>query len=109
MIYIPSEDYECYVVQSESVLRGYKTIPENNKTIEYRDYYINSNYIYKDGIVTFNNYTTLPICLSAQSISTDFKYRNDYVDILIMFSIYCFFALFIPLKIVMKLFKKGRL
>ena len=50
MIYVPSkEDFACYVVQSEGIIRAYSQVPSNNRTINYRDYYINSSYIYKDG------------------------------------------------------------
>ena len=45
MIYVPDlTNYKCYVVQSEGVLRGYEEVPTNNTTINYRDFYINSNY-----------------------------------------------------------------
>ena len=54
MIYVPDLiNYKCYVVQSEGVLRGYEEVPTNNSTINYRDFYINSNYMYRDGSQTF--------------------------------------------------------
>ena len=56
MIYVPDLNYECYYLQSEGVIRAYEEMPENNKTINYRDYYINSNYIYKDGYTQFSSY-----------------------------------------------------
>lgn len=100
---------KCYVVQSSDVIRGYNKIPQNNTNYEYRDYYINSNYIYKDGTGTWSNYTTLPICLSSNVITNDFYYRNDFDSILVMLLIMSIFIIYIPLKVVSKLFKKGGL
>lgn len=107
MIYVPDlENYECYVVQSEGVLRAYETTPINNATISYRDFYINSNYIYRDGEQTFSQYATLPICLSSSNISTDVYYRNDFDKILTIFLIMCIFCFLIPIKVVTRLFRR---
>lgn len=100
MIYVPdTENYSCFVVRSENVIRAYTQVPKNNTTIRYRDYYYNSNYLYNDGEQSFSQYTTLPVCLSNDLITDDFYYRNDFPDILIMFFILSFFILFIPYKI----------
>lgn len=99
MIYVPNLNYKCYVVQSEEVIRAYEQIPTNNSTIEYRDYYFNSNYLYKDGQQTFSNYTSLPVCLASSELTTDFYYRNDLADILIIFLVICIFAFYLPLKL----------
>lgn len=107
MIYVPSLDYACYVVNSEGVIRAYETMPQNGITTNYRDYYIKSNYIYKDGYTSWSNYSTLPVCLDRDVLTTDFYYRNDLDSILIVFLIICIFGLFLPLKIFSKLFKKG--
>lgn len=109
-IYVPDiENYKCFVVQSEGVIRAYEEIPQNNKTINVRDYYINSDYIYRDSTQTFNQYSNIPICLENDVITTDYQYRVDYVNILIMFTIYAFFGIYIPIKIFSRLFKKGNL
>lgn len=100
---------KCYVVQSSDVIRGYNKVPQNNTSYEYRDYYINSNYIYKDGTGSWSNYTTLPICLSNDIITNDFYYRTDFDSILVMFLIMSIFIIYIPIKIVSKLFKRGAL
>lgn len=110
MIYVPdTENYKCFVIQSEQVLRAYKQIPHTNSTIEYRDYYFNANYMYRDGSQSFSQYATLPVCLSSNEITTDFYYRNDLSDILIIFTILSLFGIFIPIKIFSKLFKRGGL
>lgn len=110
MIYVPDlESYKCYVVQSEGVLRGYEEIPKNNTTVNYRDFYINSNYIYKDGNQSFSSYGNLPICLSNNVTTTDIYYRNDFDSILIIFFIMTIFCIYLPLKIFSRLFKRGGL
>lgn len=110
-IYVPEDNtYNlCYVVQSTDVIRGYDRIPAYNQSYNYRDYYINSDYIYKDGSGQWNNYSTLPVCLSSDVITNDFYYRVDFYKILIMFVIFAFFGFYIPIKIFSKLFRKGGL
>lgn len=107
MIYVPDiENYECYYIQSEGVIRAYEDMPTRESTVNYRDYYINSDYIYKDGSQSFNSYSTLPVCLSSDVITNDINYRNDLADILIVFFIYAIFCVYIPLKIFMRLFRR---
>lgn len=107
MIYVPDLiNYKCYVVQSEGVLRGYEEIPTNNATIDYRDFYINSNYIYRDGSQTFGQFSTLPVCLSSDVITSDVYYRNDFDSILIIFLIMSIFCFYIPLKVFLRLFRR---
>lgn len=107
MIYVPDkENYKCFVVHSEEVIRAYEEIPTNNSTISYRDYYYNSNYLYNDGEQSFSQYTTLPVCLADSVTTTDVYYRNDIDSILIIFTILCIFGIWIPLKIFMRLFRR---
>lgn len=111
MIYVPSDDnYDsCYVVQSSDVIRGYDTVPTYNRSYNYRDYYINSSYIYRDGSGQWSNYSTLPTCLSSDVITNDFYYRLDFDSILIIFLIINIFGIYIPIKIFSKIFRKGGL
>ena len=109
MIYVPDLNYSCYVVQSEGVIRAYEQTPNYNTTTNYRDYYIDSSYIYRDGIQQFSNYSTLPVCLDTNVLTDSAYYRNDFADILIIFLILSIFCFYIPLKIFMRLFKRGNL
>lgn len=107
MIYVPdTENYKCFVVRSESVIRAYKEIPSNNADIDYRDYYYNSNYLYTDGTQSFSNYTTIPTCLDSSVVTDNVYYRTDLDSILIVFTILCIFGLLIPLKVFMRLFRR---
>lgn len=114
MIYVPDLSYECFVVQNADTIRAYKIKPYNpsynqSVTIEYRDYYLKSNYIYQDGTQQFSNYSTLPTCLNESFLTDNFYYRNDFDSILVIFLILSIFCFYIPLKIFSKLFKRGRL
>lgn len=108
MIFVPDlTNYRCFVVQSEGVIRAYERIPTTNSTINYRDYYINSNYIYRDGQQTFNNYNTnLPVCLNNSVLTNEVYYRNDFDSILIIFLIMSIFIFYIPIKIFKRLFRR---
>lgn len=108
MIYLPNDNVynKCYVVQNEDVIRGYNKTPQNNTSYNYRDYYINSDYIYKDGEGTWSQYSTLPICLDNTKITNDFYYRTDFADILIIFTIFSIFIFYLPFKIFMRLFRR---
>lgn len=106
MIYVPyNQNYNsCFVVQNGDTIRAYSQQPTTNSTIGYRDYYINSNYIYKDGVQTFSQYTTLPTCLSNSEISNDFYYRNDIDKILVIFIILLIICFYFPYKIISRMF-----
>lgn len=106
-IYVPDLTiYKCYVVRSDSTIRAYKDIPKNNTEVEYRDYYYNSNYMYQDGIQSFSSYTTLPVCLNNDVLTSDYYYRNDFPYILLMFLIISLFCIYLPFKVLFRLFRR---
>lgn len=106
MIYVPeSSTYnKCYVVQSEGVIRGYDHVPQNNVFYSYRDYYVNSDYIYKDGTGQWSQYSTLPVCLSTSEITNSYWYRVDLFKILIIFTILFIFIIKYPYRLFIRLF-----
>lgn len=106
MIYVPDLNYACYVVQSEGVIRGYTEMPTYDRDINYRDWYINSSYIYRDGIQSFGNWGNLPVCLETTQITDEVYYRNDFDSILIIFLIMCIFCFYLPLKVFLRLFRR---
>ena len=107
MIYVPDlQNYVCYYVYSEDVIRAYETFPEQNVTVRYRDYFINSNYIYRDGYQQFGTYSAIPECLPGNVITDNYYYRNDLDSILVIFTIMCIFCFYIPIKIFLRLFRR---
>lgn len=105
-IFVPEDTTydKCYVVQSEGVIRGYDRTPTYNTSYNYRDYYIKSDYIYRDGTGTWSNYSTLPTCLNNDYITNDIYYRNDFDKILIIFMIMAIVIIVIPYKIMSRVF-----
>ena len=107
MIYVPdTENYSCFVVRDSNTIRAYKEQPQINTEIEYRDYYVNSNYMYQDGTQQFSRYTTLPVCLSNSVLTDNVYYRNDFDSILIIFLILSIFCFLIPLKVFLRFFRR---
>lgn len=108
MIYVPNDTTynKCYVVQNEDVIRGYDRIPRNNTSYNYRDYFIHSDYIYKDGQGSWSQYSTLPVCLSQSVVTNEPYYRVDFANILVIFLIMCIFSFYIPIKIFKRLFRR---
>lgn len=109
MIYVPDTSYACYVVVDSETIRAYETMPTQDSTVYYRDYYINSNYLYEDSYQTFSRYSQLPTCLSSDVITNEVYYRNDFDSIMIIFLVMVIFIIYIPLKIFSRLFKRGNL
>lgn len=106
MIYVPDLSYSCYVVQGEGVIRGYTEMPAINRDINYRDWYINSSYIYRDGTQSFGSWGNLPVCLQTNQLTDKVYYRNDFDSILIIFLIMCIFCFYLPLKVFLRLFRR---
>lgn len=110
MIYVPDSNIynRCYVIQNEDTIRAYNVVPNYNTNYLYRDYYIHSDYIYRDGQGQWNQYSTLPICLDSSVITHEEFYRQDYYKSLIIFVIFFIFIIYIPIKIIFRFFKKRR-
>lgn len=104
-IYVPNnQDYSCFVVQSDSIIRAYKTIPTQNSSVDYRDYYYTSNYLYRDGTQTFSNYSNLPVCLPNEELTTSVYYRNDFDSILVITFILLIICFYFPYRIISRMF-----
>lgn len=109
-IYVPDlENYQCYVVQGEGIIRAYEATPFHNSTVNYRDYYIESSYIYRDGSQQFSSYATLPVCLEKAALTNEVYYRNDFDSILIIFLILCLIFFWYPIKLLTRFFKRWSL
>lgn len=108
-VYVPNFDSNnCVVIQSSDVVRVYDRVPTYNSTINYRDYFIKSNYIYNTGSQSFSNYATLPVCIANERITTDVFYRNDIHFILIIFVIMAFISFWVPWRLITRIFRRWR-
>lgn len=107
MIYVPNYKpnlYPCVVVQSNGVLRAYRQLPSNNRTVNYVDFYTTSDYMHKEGTQNFGSVSTLPACIVSTNLTDLVYYRVDFVNVLIMFSILAIFLFYLPSKLIMRLF-----
>lgn len=104
MIYVPDLNYACYVVTGSDTIRAYTQKPYNptnqSVSIAYRDYYINSSYLYADGTQNFSSYSTIPTCLDTSLLTDRYFYRLDIDKIMIVFFILLFISYFIVSKII---------
>lgn len=109
-IYLPNyTNNNCIVVRDKDTIRVYENTPQYNTNVNYIDYYINSHYITNNGTANYGQYSTLPSCRNHNEFTKEEFYRNDFADILIIFSIMCIFIFYIPTKIIMRMFKRVRL
>ena len=110
-IYLPINnvnDFACYSIYDKDTVRAYYTKPALDSSSEYVDFYINSHYIQKTGTQSWGQWnSSLPTCLSSDSITTDYYYRNDFPDILIIFIIFAIVGIYLPFKLISKIFRKG--
>lgn len=97
MIYIPEYNNSmCIEVIDSNTLRVFN----NSYSNDYKDYYINSNYIYKTGNV---DVSYIKNC-SDLSFTSSTLYRND-IDKIFFISL-CFILLFVPFYMIYKQFRK---
>ena len=109
-IYLPVNnvnDYACYSVLDKDTIRAYRTQPQIESSSEYVDFYINSHYLEKTGTQTWGQWSSnLPICISKDSFTNNYYYRNDFPSSLFIFTIFAIFGIMIPIKIFVRLFRR---
>ena len=106
-IYVPNyQNGNCAYIYNTDIIRVYDSVPSHNSVINYKDYYIKSSYIYNEGSTSFGNYATLPVCISNDRITTDVYYRNDFMQILVIFFLLSWICFYIPWKIFLRMFRR---
>lgn len=104
-VYIPEfSNGNCAYIYNSDIIRVYNSEPTHNSTIAYKDYYIKSSYIYNEGSTTFSNYSSLPVCINSNRITTNVMYRNDIDSILVCFIIILIICFYFPYRIISRLF-----
>ena len=110
-IYLPIDnvnDFACYSIYDKDTVRAYYTKPALDSSSNYVDFYINSHYLQKTGTQSWGQWnSSLPTCLSSDSITTDYYYRNDFPDILLIFIIFAIVGIYLPFKLISRIFRKG--
>lgn len=109
-IYLPIDnfnEYACYTIYDKDTIRAYKTIPQANSSSNYKDYFINSHYLERDGLQQWGNYNTnLPVCFDKGNLTNEYMYRNDIMDILVVF-VLIILIIYIPINNLIKRFFRG--
>lgn len=109
-IYLPFDninDFACYSVIDKDTIRAYRTQPQIESSSEYVDFYINSHYLEKTGTQSWGQWSSnLPICVSKDSFTNNYYYRNDFASSLFIFTIFAIFGIMIPIKIFVRLFRR---
>lgn len=99
-IYLPTE----YVNSSCKVINnGYIRVYTNSSLTEYVDIYLNQDYMLKQGTYSYG-YSGQ--CDTINTYTDNFYYRTDFPDILLMFSIFVLFGIYLPFKIIRRFYKK---
>ena len=110
-IYLPIDnvnDFACYSIYDKDTVRAYYAKPALESSSNYVDFYVNSHYLQKTGIQSWGQWnTSLPTCLSSDTITTDYYYRNDFPDILLIFIIFAIIGIYLPFKLISRIFRKG--
>lgn len=107
MIYVPELNYSCFYVLDSNTIRAYKTMPTNisENEVEYKDFFINSHYLYREGKEVFTPISVIPQCLDHEKLTSDYYYRNDFFEILFVFLGFIGFCWFFISKLVKTLFR----
>ena len=99
-IYLPTEyvNSPCKVINN-----GYIRVYTNSSLTNYVDIYINQDYMIREG---YNSYGYSGQCDTINTYNDNFYYRTDFPDILLMFTIFVLFGMYLPFRIIRRFYKK---
>lgn len=99
-IYLPTEyiNSPCKVINN-----GYIRAYTNSSLTEYVDIYLNQDYMLKQGTYSYG-YTGQ--CDTINTYTDNFYYRIDFPDILLIFTIFVLFGIYLPFRIIRRFYKK---
>ena len=107
MIYVPLDSINnstCVVVEDTNIIRYYHTTQVNSDNI-YTDYNTSNHY---SSYTSTEYLTQAPHCIATEDLTNDIYYRNDLSHILVCFFIMAIVIFYIPYKIFMRFYRKGR-
>lgn len=106
MIYSPIDlpNNKCYEYQDTTILRIYDSI-DLNQSNSYTDYNTSNHYsTYKGSTIL----ESTPLCIDHNDLSHSFYYRNDLSHIFIIFSFITFIIIFLPFRLLIRFYRKGK-
>lgn len=105
MIYVPDVDsFECFVMY-DGYIRAYPDLSDISSSVAYTDFLYNSNYYTRTGEEELSEY---PTCISSDQLSSNYYYRTDFDKILVIFLIFAFVIIYLPIKLIFTLFNRRR-
>lgn len=108
MIYVPELDTDlCYIYDIPSgVLKSYSITEFNNSPEKINVKYIYENKHYREEIKEISTISLSNNCLDNNKLTTDFLYRNDIIDILVLVLLLCVFIIYPTFYLLGKFNKK---
>lgn len=106
MLYVPIDNFNnvCVEKLNTDIIRVYDSVNINQEN-NYTDYNTSNHYnSYTSSIVL----TSQPTCINSDELTNDIYYRNDLSHILVIFFIMAFIIFYIPYKLIMRFYRKGR-
>lgn len=99
-IYLPTEyvNSPCKVINN-----GYIRAYTNSSLTDYVDIYLNQDYMLKQGTYSYG-YSGQ--CDTINTYTDNFYYRTDFPNILFMFLVFVLFGIYLPFRIIRRLYKK---
>lgn len=98
-LYVPNyKENQCVVVLDKDTIRVFDSI--NGEYNSYTDYYVNSHYMNKRGVVGIVDEN----CINSNEISTIPMYRNDIFEIIFISLAFIFVGYFFISKLIRTIF-----
>lgn len=96
----------CAYVNNNDTIRVFDT-RGTNTYLTFTDYYINNHYITNTGSAYVGQYFNYN-CINENNFTTEVYYRNDFPEILFMLICLTLIMCYIPLKIILRFFKRWK-
>ena len=101
-VYLPTYSASnCIVIKDKDTIRVYDNLPTLDSYEDYTDYFVNSHYLSVRGKELIES---VPVCEDQENFTTDYYYRFDISDILIIFIVLAFIIVIMPYKIISRAF-----
>lgn len=109
-VYVPVEDLSsitCYQIIDKDTIRVFTEPIIIGSSSSYDDFFINSHYMKKSDskIIELED---LSSCQQLSRLTNDYKYRSDFVELLVLCIILGSFLLILPYYIISSIWKKRK-
>lgn len=103
-VYVPNkENYTCITIHDKDTIRAYKNELDLFIYNDYDDIYIHSDYYIRSGSEELQE---MPNCLTDEYITSSYYYRQDFLQIILIFLLLSFICFFFPIKLFSRLLSR---